>query len=179
MKKLLIALALLLSVKIYAQTGSAKKCLSYDNLVALMQGKTDKQIEAYLARYGFTLTVNSGDEIMFSADETVMLTVEKDESQVISVRYNASDEACFKAMEEQVAAAKLVKDISWDTEAGASTGYEGQSTGIFLYKALTYVENDGVKTYSNSYIISLYPKEQYLAKKEKYKSNPRLKVTEY
>lgn len=132
-----------------------------------------------MEKLGFSLMVSTVTEITFSGDEETMITLVRKEGTdtVTEIRYNTKADSCFAGMEKQMEAGKFVKDFKWEGGSTSSTGYENEMYGAYLYRASTFVQDPS--NTSASYIITVYSLAQYRLKKEKYKTNPKLKITEY
>jgi hypothetical protein len=179
MKKFLFSACLLFACAAHAQSTTEVKCIMYKDLVSASALDTAK-LNSFFLSSGYEPMGTPGATIMFRSGDAEMITFKRNEKgDLTEIVYNTTQENCFKSIESELAAAGFKSDIKWEGGASASTGYKSAAYGVFMYKATTFVENEGQKTYSASYIITIYPLEQYNSKREKYKSNPKLKITEF
>jgi hypothetical protein len=121
---------------------------------------------------------NAGN-LAFNGTTMSMLNVKKNEGGLSNVEFNMEHGDCFSDIEKQIEAAGFKKDFKWEAGLASSNGYESVDKGIFMFSSKKFTEVDGKKVEGITYICTILSIADYLKKKEMYKSNPKITITEF
>ena len=176
MKQTFLSLILLLSINCFAQS---HECLTLADLLKLGPMTEAAKIEEVVKPAGYTFTVENAGSLAFSGTTMSMLNVKKTEGGQSTVEFNMEHGNCFNDIIKQLESAGFKKDFKWEAGLASSNGYESEDKGLYMFTSKKFTEVDGKKIEGTTYICTILNKIDYLKKKELYKSNPKITITEF
>jgi hypothetical protein len=159
--------------------GQSHECLSLADLLKAGSMKNETEMEALVKPAGYTLAGTNANGISFTGSTLSMLSIKKTEGGQSNVEFNMEHGDCFSEIEKQLESAGFKKDFQWEAGKASSNGYESATMGVYMFTSKKITNVDGKDVEGTTYICTILNKADYLKKKEVYKSNPKIKVTEF